>query len=689
MPQHETTGGVSGPKPQVPQTPEQTDEPPILQWSVVEDLRSQMAQDILQLEDAYLESIRHTLDAARWQDDFNHNSQRATTLRQRMGNRTLMAEIYGATELFSENLQAIQHDRIRYLAESHPHSVGRMGWAQKRGNGSANWAQRHSENLKNAHNALQGRLEETISVLTQALRDENLVFPPETVLSGLSFPQVADQMIKTLSVPPTTPLDCGATLFWTQATLGRLQTYPPQISVENFHASVEMVPSATAQKAPSPDLPTEPTPQDAPQKADSTPVITIIEHMDPWGDIQVTLQRIKQATLGVEYARLEHSDATEDTDFWNTDRQLNQRWTEEFANLAHFLNSRTTLYEITELYNRDLLERQNAMIPRLEEEGSAFAMRTEWARVRGDRAKTKAQEHENDFVKSRDALQRDLQYLRDLLQQIVGEQKQNSPGLFYGVNRASFPDALHKVLRSLKHLPTTPEDRGWATTWVQVALDSLDRYSPERDLAEMTPNNLVHAQHEMAPTYEHFAFPSTESMAKLETKSEQALPAPTLNWESARKHLAQAREHIAQQDATQATESLQKIVSLLEDIDLEVPELSDADLQHPLETSLDKVQENIDRASGWDGTVSYDNGEINATEAHELHLLSNQDAEDQPLLQATHQVARTYAEEREQWEATRQTHEKYLADHRGLTVAWSWRVIAQLQETTPADEQSA
>ena len=42
MPKHETTGEVVAPEPQVPQTPEQTDEPPILQWSVVEDLRSQI-----------------------------------------------------------------------------------------------------------------------------------------------------------------------------------------------------------------------------------------------------------------------------------------------------------------------------------------------------------------------------------------------------------------------------------------------------------------------------------------------------------------------------------------------------------------------------------------------------------------------------------------------------------------------
>lgn len=679
MPQHETTGQQpSTPEPQQPE-PEQTNEPPILQWSVVEDLRSQMAQDILQLEDAWLENIRHTLDATRWSNDHNHSSQRATTLTQRMSNRTLMAEVYSATDLFSENLQPLQHDNIRYLTEAIPHSVGRMGWAQKRGNGSATWAQRHSENLKNARNALQGRLEETISVLTQALRDENLVFPPETMLSGMSFPQVADQMIKTLSVPPTTPLDCGATLFWTQATLGRLQTYPPQISVENFRASVEVVPSATAQEAPSPDLPTEPTPQDAPQEADSTPVITTIEHMDLWGDVQVTLKRIEQAALGVEHARLEHSDAAEDTEFWSADRQFNQQWANEFANLAHFLNSRTGLYETTDLYSHDLLERQNAMIPRLQEEGSAFVARAEWARVRGDRAKTKVQEHENDFVESRNALQRDLQYLHDLLQQIIGKRGWDIDAMNYGANYASFPEALHRVLRSLKRLPITLEDRSWAMTWVKVTLDSLGLYSPEHDLAEMTPKTLVH-QHP-TPTYERFAFPPPESMAKLQGASEQALPAPTLNWESARKHLAQARKHIAQQDATQATESLQQIVSLLEDIDLEVPELSDADLQHPLETALDKVQENIDRASGWDGTVSYDNGEIAAAEAHELHILSNQD---QPLLQKTHQVARTYAEEREQWEATRQTHEKYLADHQGLTVAWSWRVIAQLQETVPA-----
>ena len=190
-----------------------------------------------------------------------------------MSNRTLMAEIYGATELFSDNLQANQHDKIRYLVEDPPpfrraHGVGEKAGQRLRHLGATT----QRKPARTPATPCKGDWKRRSAFSRRRSTTKTWCSPQKTVLSGMSFPQVADQMVNVLSVPPTTPLDCGSTLFWTQATLGRIQTYPPQISVENFphnSGSGDGAKRNSARGCPLLFCPTDPTPQDAPQKADS------------------------------------------------------------------------------------------------------------------------------------------------------------------------------------------------------------------------------------------------------------------------------------------------------------------------------------------------------------------------------------------------------------------------------------
>ena len=110
-------------------------------------------------------------------------------------------------------------------------------------------------------------------------------------------------------------------------------------------------------------------------------------------------------------------------------------------------------------------------------------------------------------------------------------------------------------------------------------------------------------------------------------------------------------------------------------MDLDVPDLSANDLQQPLKIALEKIDENVKRATGWFGTVEYDTSEVNAAKTQHDFALQEQG-------EVAQQVAQTYAEEAQEWEQNTATHTRYHANHRGLTVAWARQAIALLETET-------
>lgn len=392
--------------------------------------------------------------------------------------------------------------------------------------------------------------------------------------------------------------------------------------------------------------------------------------------IRELLTQILRCFAAAEGARMELVRHALDAHWQEKEQEHQARRAVERGNLAIFLVDNTSNAHYHDAF-ADFASRQHDMAKRLWEENATSHKREGWAQERGEGSGAWHNTHQAAFADQRAEL---IRLLDQLSAEIILQSNDNLE-VFTGVNARLF-----RLLRNDSQ-PFSGLMR--EMTWhVEHLLSSERSSSAQSALAYVAKARLVVKDYTSAfPLDEFYAAqqdtPATTMwdalVSQLASPLTTASPDSESMWNRAVEFFNDAREHTAQGNAEKATHSLERVIASV-GTDLKIPDLSEQDRQQPLATALDKVEENINRATGWFNTVEYDTSEVEVADAQRKYAMQEQG-------EVAKRVAATYIVERQEWGQTRKTHERYHDNHHGLTVAWARRAIALLKQQ-PSEQPS-
>ena len=323
-----------------------------------------------------------------------------------------------------------------------------------------------------------------------------------------------------------------------------------------------------------------------------------------------------------------------------------------------FTNEATVLSESSIM--AELAPRQSDVADRLDAESATALQRMGWATERMQGALGWREQHAkttNNFAHSA------IEALNEILAMCPSDVQQQTAQ----ITRMKHTERLPEVMTDLKNAIFMQEAD-------QVVI-----------LARRVRSLLKGATQE-ALSPERF-FTANKSPVNAEKDSGKSLvnPSPAV-WAKVEQLTTQAEDH---SDPNAQKKALQGILVLLEADKVEMSKITDKDPSRRVagnpdasfSDSMDKMRENINRATGWSGTTEYDLQQVQAT-AQQEQTLVDQAATNLDSTAVT--VAQTYAAEKQMWEDEAETHGEYHTNHHYLTVEWTQRALELLTRDSPS-----